>query len=193
MFFALSAMADTNATFVDQSLTQAQQLLAIKDQSDRNLQLCSLLGDRIGSDHIAKFWLGTFETLSRDQAAVNQFHKMVPSIMMTTILPLLGSGGAGTQIIVDPNSSARGGGVFEVAVTFRANGRDYPGKAVVMETGGVLKIIDAEYRGMSAVDYQGREYKKFLEREFNKDPNSSMPVSALVQSIAEQEDYIGCP
>lgn len=189
---SIPSLADTNADFVSESLTKAQQMLGISNQKDRNDQLCALLTERIGSAHIAPRLLGTYENLSRDQAAIDQFHHMVPSIMMSTILPLLGPGGANVTIVVDPNSRSRGNDIYEVGVTFKNNGRDYLGTAVV-KSGGPLTLIDAEYQGKSAVEFQGKSYQKFLDRRYNADPVNSMPVSDLVQNISEQEDYIACP
>jgi len=188
------ANADPAAQFVEQTMKDARQLLALPEP-DRTPMVCELLNIVIGSEEIAQTWLGTFASLPREAQAVQDFTKMVPSIMMTKALPILGSGGVNGTFTVDPVSKDRGNGVREVTVTVTANNNSYTGFAIVKENAGLNGhlLLDVEYMGYSAVDYQGREYQKFMNREYNKDVNASMPVTALIELITTQEDYVACP
>lgn len=192
---SFAATPDPASTFIDKTLAEAKQILSLKDQSDRNNQLCTLLRDRLGYKDISQRWLGTYFTLARDQAARDEFTGMVPSIMMTKALPILGAGGVNGAFEVAPTAKDRGNGISEVQVTVKSNGKSYVGFAIVQTIPNLnrLELVDVEYQGFSAVDYTGREYQKFLTREFNKDPNNSMPISALVENIKTAEDYVACP
>ncbi len=184
---------DPACEFIDQTMTRAREILEVKDQTDRSAQLCALLTAKLGSDQIANQWLGQFANLSREQAAIDNFKTLVPSIMMTKAIPVLGAGGTSGSFEISPKAVDRGNGVSEVTVTVKSNGKTYVGFAIVQQTTKGFALIDAEYMGFSAVDYQGREYQKFMTREYNKDSNNSMPVSALVELITTQDDYVSCP
>lgn len=184
---------DAASSFVAETLTQAQNILAEKDDTARNNGMCVLLKARMNSERIAAIWLDTYATLQREQQAVGQFPSLVPSIMMTKAIPLLGGGGEGS-LVVDEISNARGNNIYEVGVTVTANGKNYKGSAIVEDLGsGVFKINDAEYKALSAVNYQGRDFQQFMKREYQKDPANSMPVTALIQHITSDSDYINCP
>lgn len=187
-----SVHADPAAQFVEQTMTEAKRILALQEPA-RSGQMCNLLRAAIGSQTIAQSWLGNYWSLPREQQAVQDFTSMVPSIMMSKALPVLGSGGVNGTFTIDPASKARGNGVYEVTVTINANSNSYTGFAIVQEISGGFQLIDVEYQGFSAVDYQGREYQKFLNREYNKDVNLSMPVTKLIELVTTAEDYYQCP
>ncbi len=188
------AAPDTVSLFIDDALTRGRAILEIKDASDRNLQMCNLLRQKLGSQEISNAWLGRYNTLTRDQAGIDQFRGMVPSILMTKAVPLLGTGGSGGTFVVDEQSKERSDFAYEVGINVTTNGKIYRALAIVeFNEAGEFKLIDVEYNNYSAVGYQGREFTRFLDREYNKDPNGSLPVTALVQHISSQNDYIACP
>lgn len=187
------AAQDAASQFLDQTLSTAQNILAEQDETARLNGMCELLHANMGNEAIARVWLGAYGELPREAAAVANFPKYVPAIMMTKAIPLLGGGGEGS-IKVDDQAKPRGENLFEVGVTVTVNGKDHRGTAVIEELApGLFKINDAEYMGLSAVGYQGRDFQQFMKREFEKDPQNSMPVSALIQHITSQEDFINCP
>ena len=190
---SFAATMDPACEFIDQTMIRAREILEVKDQTDRTVQLCALLTEKLGTAQIADQWLGQFANLAREQVSIDNFKLIVPSIMMTKALPVLGAGGTSGTFEISPAAVDRGNGVSEVTVTVKANGKTYVGFAIVQTTATGFALIDAEYMGFSAVDYQGREYQKFMTREYNKDVNNSMPVSALVQLITTQDDYVSCP
>ncbi len=194
IFLSTEAFAiDAASRFLDQTLTTAQSILAEKEESARLNGMCALLKQSLGNDAIASVWLGTYGQLEREAEAVASFPQLVPAIMMTKAIPLLGGGGEGS-IKVDETAKPRGNNIYEVGVTVTVNAKDYRGGAVVEELSpGLFKINDAEYMGLSAVNYQGRDFHQFMKREFEKDPSGSMPVSALIQHITSQSDFINCP
>jgi hypothetical protein len=192
---AAFAAADPASQFVQDTMTRGRQILAMKSDSARLQGMCSLLKQRLGRTEIGANWLGRYAGLARERAAVQRFYQMIPSILLTKAF---GGGGHGPyeggDFRVDPKSHARGGGVYDVGVTVTTgNGKSYSGRAVVRNNKNVFTVVDATYMGFSAVDYMGRDYQDFLQREFNKDPNRSMPVSALIQNIMSEDGYIRCP
>ncbi len=193
LFSSQAIAADAASKFLDETLKSAQNILAEKDDTARLNGMCALLKETIGSNYISSVWLDTYATLQREAEAVAQFPNLVPAIMMTKAIPILGGGGEGS-LTVDPVAKLRAPNVYEVGVTVTANGKDYRAAAVVEEiSAGLFKINDAEYMGLSAVNYQGRDFQQFMKREFDKDPAGSMPVTALIQHITSQSDYINCP
>ncbi len=194
IFLSAEAFAkDAASLFLDQTLTSAQNILAEKDESDRLNGMCALLKESMGNAAISRVWLSTYGQMDREAQAVARFPELVPAIMMTKAIPLLGGGGEGS-IKVDEAAKSRGNNIYEVGVTVTVNGKDHRGAAVIEELApGLFKINDAEYMGLSAVTYQGRDFQQFMKREFEKDPVNSMPVSALIQHITSQSDFINCP
>lgn len=191
--FSTGALADAPSHFLAQTLTQAQAILTEKDDTVRINEMCGLLKQSLNTSYISNVWLGTYSAIEREAAAVAQFPSLVPSVMMTKAIPLLTGGGEGS-VTVDPVSKVRAPNVYEVGVTITVNAKDYRGAAVVEEVGaGLFKINDAEYMGLSAVNYQGRDFQNFMKREFESDPENSMPVTALIQHITSETDYINCP
>lgn len=189
-----SVHADPAAQFVETTLADAQHILG-QPEPDRTALLCELLHIGLDKQSIAQVWLGNYWSLPREQQSVTNFVELVPSVMMSKVAPLLGSGGVNGGITVDPASKDRGNGLREVTVTVTNNGNVYTGHAVVRENVGLRghQLLDIEYMGFSAVDYQGREYLRYLDREYNKDINTSMPVTSLIELITTSEDYVACP
>jgi hypothetical protein len=194
MSFQAFAAPDAVSEFVNQALVEGRAILEIKDTTDRNLQMCDLLHKTLGSNQISSLWLGKYETLARDQAGIDEFKGMVPSILMTKAVPILGTGGKGGTFVVDEQSKERSAFIYEVGINVTNGGKVYRALAIVQfNDKGDYELIDVEYNNYSAVGYQGREFMRFLDREYNRDPNNSLPVTALVRHIKAQDDYIGCP
>lgn len=184
---------DAASGYVNDILVRGQQILELKDESDRNVQMCALLRENLGSGRISQTWLGDYYLLERDQQGVNEFTWMVPSILMSKATPLIGAGSNGS-FAVDAESKVRPDGRIEVGVTVESNGRTHRGFAILEGLSAFdFLLVDVEYNGFSAVGYQTREYQNFLNRNYNKDPQNSLPVSALVKHISNQGDYVECP
>jgi hypothetical protein len=178
--------------FVLNTMNEGQRILENKSEEERVNGLCGLLKANVLSAHIANSWLGDYAELRRERSAVQRFRAMIPSILMTKGVGAIGGGDAEGSFVVDPEAQDRGNDIFAVNVTITVNGRRYNGKAIVWKNGANYKLIDGEYMGFSAVEYQGREYQGFLNREYNKDPERSMPVTALIRDIQSEEGYINC-
>jgi hypothetical protein len=184
---------DAASLFVNDSMTRAVQILAQKSAGARLSGICSLVKSRVSYTGIGATWLGQYRNLAREKNAVQQFYRLVPSILVSKVFQGMGNGGTGS-VSVDPNSTARGGGVYEVGMTITTGGgSSYHGKAVVAKTGGSFKVVDALYAGFSAVNYLGRDYQNSLNDEYNKDPNRSMPVTALIRAVMSEDGFTRCP
>lgn len=185
---------DPAADFVLDTMNKGKEIMELKSDAQRLEQMCGLMKQRIGKNEIGSAWLKEFANLNRDSAAVATFIKIVPNIIMTKAVDAIGDKGTlSGSFVVNPKASSRGNNVYGVKVTVtEAKGKSYTGTAVVYNGPDGWKIIDGEYMGFSAVNYQGREYQQFLRNEYNKDTNNSMPVSALVKQITSDAAYVNC-
>ncbi|MGE4132016.1 MAG: hypothetical protein AB7F86_10295 [Bdellovibrionales bacterium] len=181
------------SAWVQETLELSKAVLEEKEEFDRFNGMCALLTNRLGSNTISSIWLGQYGQLNRNADASAEFRSMIPSILMSKAVPVLG-GAADGEFIVDGVAQERSTGVYEVGVTVISSGRQYKGMAVIEDDGaGSFRLIDGEYMGLSVVNYQAREYLNFMKRVYDKDPVHSLPVSALVQHIRSQSDYRPCP
>jgi ABC-type transporter MlaC component len=156
--------------------------------------MCSLLKSKVHSGHISASWLGNFRNLARDQAAVRQFTRMVPSILITKLIQALGGGEVSGSFFVDDNATSKGNGVYSVRVTVDTGSKSYTGRAIVHDGGGgKFRLMDVEYMGFSGVNMTKREFQDVLQDEYAKSPTKSMPVTALVDYVRGQSDYQQCP
>lgn len=193
--FAIDALANDPASdFILDTANKAKAILQLKSESDRVAGMCALFKQRIGKGEIGMEWLGQYANLAREKTAVNQFINMVPSIIMTKAVDAVGGDGTlSGSFVVNPKATSRGNNMYGVRVTVtEAKGKSYNGTAVVYNGPNGWKIVDGEYMGFSAVGYQGRDYQKFLRAEYNKNPSTSMPVSALVNKIKSEGGYVNC-
>jgi ABC-type transporter MlaC component len=180
--------------FVDQSLTRAKQILQHKDENYRRKQMCQLLKTRIYSSYVASVWLGDYGRLQRDRAGIKAFTKLIPSILLNKGVQAIGGGGdMSGSFSVNPDASERGHGYFDVGLTIRAGQDTYNATALVLQTKDAFLFVDIEYMGFSAVQYGAREYQNMFKEEYNRDPNRSLPVSAVVKRITSSADFVRCP
>jgi hypothetical protein len=192
------AFADLSpaSQFVQDTLTEGQQILESRDGTTRFERMCALISSRFDKDRIAAAWLGDYASLGRDEKAVRRFPSLVPGILISKVFGDLG--GAGGKIKgsfkVDEEPVDRGEGILEVPVTLTSEaGREFRGSAILSSAGGGFRAIDIEYMNMSAVTFQGQEYQDVLKQEFDKDVNASLPVSALIGGIESDGMYKACP
>lgn len=190
---AFAAMAPSSR-FVNDTLVRGQQILSLKSDGERLKGVCALLRQRVGYPQIGYAWLGDYNNLTREKRAVEQWYRLVPSIIVSKAIGSMRGGVNGGSFAVDPNAYDRGNGTFEVGLTVTtAKGSTYQGKVIVMAGKRGFKIIDAEYLGFSAVTYMGRDYMDFLNQEYGKDPNRSMPVTALIKMVTSESGFVQCP
>ena len=74
------AAPDVVSAYMNDVLVRGKAILEVKDESDRNLQMCGHLRQNLGSELISSVWLGHYQTLTRDQAGIDNFRYMIPSI-----------------------------------------------------------------------------------------------------------------
>lgn len=186
------AAKDPVAQFVHDTLTQGQKILENSDSKKRLEGICRLLAQRLGNSKIADTWLGEYLFLEREMMAINQLRTMVPSIIVSKVLQNVGDRELRGQFLVKDASRDKGSNYFDVEVEITTPaGKKHNGKVVVWTRAG-KKIVDVLYMDLGAVDGLGSEYQQILKEEHDKDPLSSMPVTALVQRITSEEGYTRC-
>jgi len=186
------AAAHPASAFVAQTLLAGRQIMELKSDDERKVQMCNLLNTRVHSGYIAGEWLGQFANLKRDSVAVMEFRRMIPSILISMAV---GRGGNKTfegSFKVGQTAKARGNGYYAVRVQVTTDNKTYSGTAVVLAQKGKFRVVDVEYLGFSGVRYMGRDYQKKLRESYNRNPNRSMPVSELVAEIKNDTDFIDC-
>ena len=190
---SLAATRDKQSQFMFDTMTRGQQVLELKGDSERFRGICSLVKSRMAYRSIGHSWLGDFNNLARDQKAVQEFQRLVPSIVIHKVLGSSGGDLSGSWT-VDSKSIASGGGRSTVAVSVTtSSGSTYRGKAVLIAAGSSYQIIDFIYLGFSAVGYMGQDFQRQLKEEYNKAPKTSLPVSALIRDIKSQAGFQVCP
>lgn len=197
-FVSASALATTAmhpaSQFVHQTLTRGKQILEHKSEDYRKTQMCQLLKTRVYTGYIASVWLGDYARLERDRAGINAFTKLIPSILLTKGVQAIGGGGnVNGSFTVSPEATPRGNGYFDVALSIRTSNDTYNVTALILQTKDAFRIVDLEYMGFSAVQYSARDYQNMLNQEYNRDPNRSLPVSAVVKRISSESGFMRCP
>lgn len=196
ILFSLIATLSPASEFVNTTLVAGRAILESQDETRRFVDMCALISSRFDKEQIARRWLGDYANIIRDEAAIRRFPNLVPGILIGKVFgDLSGAGGKiGGTFAVDENPIDRGAGILEVPVTLTSEaGRNFRGSAILRQSGNSFLAVDIEYMNMSAVEYQGREYKDLLKDEFEKDVNSSLPVSALIERIENDGNYKACP
>lgn len=179
--------------FVNDTLTRGKQILENKSEEYRRTNICQLLKNRVHSSYIASVWLGDYRGLKRDQAGIKSFTGLIPSILVTKAVQAIGGGNKRAGFAVSPEASDRGNGYFDVAVTLQTRDGSHNGNAIVLQTKKGFMFVDVEYMGFSAVNYAAEEYQNILNEEYQRDPNRSLPVTAMVNRVAAQDGFIRCP
>lgn len=191
--FATSAMHPASQ-FVHQTLTRGKQILENKSEDYRKTQMCQMLKTRVYTGYVASVWLGDFARLERDRAGINSFTKLIPSILLTKGIQAIGSGGEMKgSFTVRPEATDRGNGYFDVGLTIRTGNDTYNATALILQSKNGFRFVDIEYMGFSAVQYTARDYQNMFNEEYQRDPNRSLPVSAVVKRITTEAGFVRCP
>ena len=181
------------AQYTHDTLTDVVKVMERKNEGERLRGVCAIFKSNIHSPIVAGNLLKDFSGLDRDQAAINEFVRMVPGIVLGKGLSLLGgSDDFSATFTVKDNVREMGNGYYRVGLTINNNGKNMNGEAVIYFDGNDYYVVDAKYLGISAIGFVAGDYQKILRREYNKNPNGSMPVTALVQHVKAQSDYINC-
>ncbi len=195
MMLSLGANAAMHpaSQFVNETMNQGKRILEQKSGSNRLSGLCSLLNQKVSTSYISSAWLGQYQNLAREANAVRQFRRMIPSLILTKAFAGNTGGSVSGSFSVGEQARDRGNGRYGVSITVNTGGRTYNGTIVVQKTKSGMRMIDGEYMGYSAVKYIGRDYRQILDAEYKKNPNASMPVTALINEVKSDSTYIACP
>src|SRR5258708_5727671 len=82
---AFAVDMDPSSQFVTNTMTQIQQLMQNKSDSEKFNGFCVLAQSRLANVPIGISWLGDYNNLARDQKAVRQFYKLVPAIVINKV------------------------------------------------------------------------------------------------------------
>ena len=187
------SMPDRAVAFVEDTLAKGRTIFdQNQGEPERASGLCSLLQERLGTNSLSDLWLGQYGGLEREQAAVPEFKKMIPAIVMSKLISIL-SGELKGGYTVDPISQEHEQGLYEVGVTFETDGGSYQGSAFVQALPEGMRVVDITYFGISAAGYLGRDYHRILDQEYAVDPEHSLPVEALMRHIRSQTGFRECP
>lgn len=169
--FAAPASDAVNAT-VSKMLT----ILQNTNERAKISGLCALVRSDIDTGVIGNELLGAnYGTLERDAAGIRKFKALVPSIIMDTFYGLLSDKGGASYTIgaLVPKGASRTG----VRVTI--DGSNF----VVTVLKSNNKIVDVEWNNFSLVNIKRDEYQRELERYWNTNNMTSLPVSDLVKQL----------
>jgi hypothetical protein len=187
-----SAVAmDAGSTFVQDGLTKGMQIIAEKSTTAQVEGLCALVKGDIDTKAIATVWLGDYATLSTDQPGVLAFDKLMPSLLVSKVMPML-SKASGGSFQVSPTTTDQGDGTFSVDVTLQsADGSSYDASMILEASGSSFKAVDVLYMGFSGVNY----YTSTIQDQINSaaQTNPQTPVSLAVQQIMAAKGFVSCP
>lgn len=193
-FISTRASADVAGAnqFLQSLGNQIEHALATKGGTAEKIpSLCSIFRTNAASEVAASVWLGGYMNTPGDQAGVDAFVDLVPSVILTIAMPQL-SGVSGGAIDVSTNVQQRMNGDFATAITIhKANGSTLDGAAVVRKIGASYKLVDIEYLGLSGVHFYSRNIQSKLRSAASRNP--SHPVSQLVQDEISSSDFVRCP
>ncbi len=154
--------------------------------SAQSRALCSLIRKHVEHANIANRLLGSY-LRSSDTAGIQAFRREITSFMVTKALPKLKDlKGKTGSYSVGQNPSQRSDGSFSVPVNIRTGSKSYNGRAIVSSN---MKFQDVEYLGFSGVNYFGRDVRKELDGYAR---TSNTPVTAFVNNLRAQKDYVRC-
>jgi hypothetical protein len=181
---------DPAADFTQNMLTQGEQILTLKSDTQKAAQFCALVKNGVDTARVADNWLGPF-TASPDKAGVAKFRKLVPSVIVGKLMLALNKSGGGT-FAVEPTQTDRGNGTIEVVISVHTNsGNPYQGKAVVAPNAKAFKLVDIEYQSFSAVDYLAKDYQRRMTNEAAVNPKTA--VSEVNKQIVGEASFVKCP
>lgn len=182
------------SSFVNSTLVTARQILEQKSETARLRGMCSLLTNSLEVNFISSRWLGDYASLRRDQQSVQAFPSLIPSILISKAIKAVGGEEMDGSFSVSPTASSRGNNVFAVSVTVTSSKHgSYTGSAIVRKMkNNKFRLLDVEFMGFSGVAYQGREYNQIMDREYQRDPNRSLPVTALIRHLTSDPKYVSC-
>ena len=175
---------DAACQFVQTTVGRVEQIINMSGSS-RDAQACALIKATADVNYIGSQWLGDYAN-SGDTAGINQFYKLVPSILVTKIEKQAGGKSAsGATVTVNPTATDRGNGVYGVDVTIQTSSNSYNGTAVVTNAGGGWRLMDIEYMGFSGVSYMSSDIQNTL--------SGASSVSDADQQIESASGFIRCP
>lgn len=177
------------SVFVNKTLLKGQQILSLKSDSAKVAPFCNLIRGTANTSYISGVLLGRYAQLATDKTGAAQFVKMLPSIIVTRVMPAIGKAEGGS-FTVSPDAVERSKGIFVVDITVHAgNGNPYSGKVIVASNGSSYRIIDGEYMGFSAVKYSSRDMQKKLDQAADR----KKPITEVLRDMTADPDFIRCP
>lgn len=178
LLISSSAWAEPQAAVRD-TMTRLLKIVAGTNEQEKISKMCSLARTDLDLNAISDDLLGRFfATLPRDQQGVRAFRALVPSIIMDQFYGLLADKGNASFSVngTVPKGTSRIGVRITVA---KAN-------FVVVVQKANDKIVDVEYMGFSMVQTKANDYQGQLRREYSKNTETSLPVTALVRTLKSQ-------
>jgi len=186
--FSSLAFADSASNFVQDSLTQGQQILSLKSTSARNEQLCTLVARVIDAKYIGSALLGQYDGLSTDKTGVDLFYKEMPSMAVTEIVKKIGDA-SGSSVTVSSDSTDRGDGTYSVDVTLTtSDGSSYDASIILDIIGKEFHLIDGTYFGVSGINYMAGQ----VQKQIGQSSDQTHPVSEYMKSQMADASYIEC-
>lgn len=190
---SISANAHPAAVMVKNVLQKGLQIVAIKGDEAKKSRLCQLVKESMGTEAIGLSWLGRYSQLPREQKAVARFINLTPSIIVTRMFEGIDSAQGG-RAEVDAGVKSKGLNQVEVSAhVYSSTGRHYAVGLVVDTSDKQMKIVDGIYMGFSGVNYLGKQYKRILDRNYNRDPENSKPVTDLIRQTESDSEFVPCP
>lgn len=161
--------------------TVGKVLNILKSANDRAKVsgLCALVRSNVDTNAIGEELLGAnYGTITRDAVGIRKFKALVPSIIMDQFYGLL---------------SDKGGATFKVGGLVPKGGSRTGVKVVIDGTNFVVtvlksnnKIVDVEWNNFSLVNVKREEFQRDLERFWNTNNLTSLPVSELVKRLESE-------
>lgn len=176
LFFQTAAFAAPAGDAVKSTVSKMLTILQNTNERTKITGLCALVRSDIDTGVIGSELLGAnYGTLERDAAGIRKFKALVPSIIMDTFYGLLSDKGGASYSIggLVPKGASRTG----VRVTI--DGTNF----VVTVLKSNNKIVDVEWNNFSLVNVKRDEYQRELERYWNTNNLTSLPVSELVKQL----------
>lgn len=176
LFFQTAAFAAPASDAVKSTVSKMLTILQNTNERAKITGLCALVRSDIDTGVIGSELLGAnYGTLERDAVGIRKFKALVPSIIMDTFYGLLSDKGGASYSIggLVPKGAARTG----VRVTI--DGTNF----VVTVLKSNNKIVDVEWNNFSLVNVKRDEYQRELERYWNTNNMTSLPVSELVKQL----------
>ena len=164
---------------VDAVVREALEIVAGGNGSESTRRMCSLMRRSVDSGAVAGDILGrVFASLERDQDGIQRFVRFIPSIVVDQFQDTIAERASGSYRIrgTTPKGSTRVGvlvefGRHDVVFTLKKNN---------------LKIVDLTWNNISLVRNKASDYQDLLNQFYNRNPESSLPVTDLTRWLESQ-------